>query len=270
MNDVNQIAQQLAHGRTLEELRDRMAGNVTATPYQRPAEKAESELAYWQRVYGAKPERKARAYIPAHTQDLDYEEARKALWGMVLDRGVEIAAAKNLPYYEIKFDQEQAAVIRNLLKWLINDPTSTLPLAKGVWLFGEPGTFKTEIMQILSSFSMARKLSKAFHFVDWSLEYDKFLLDGVPMSEQHKQFNRCFDEFLKKTEDVKKYGNVTNPNESIIEARYRRFKNYGQKTLFVSNFSPVIAQQQLSTQAFDRLSEMVSSILMPGNSKRNG
>lgn len=270
--DIEKFATQMANGKTLEDLRQRMSQSAkAASASTRTTEEVERELAYWHGVYSAQRRGNTVSFAPlSYAQEMDYENARKSVWNLVLDRGYEIAAAKNLPFYEVKFDQAQADTVRNLLKWLINDEGSALPLAKGVWLWGEPGTFKTEIMQILSAFGLARGLSKAFHFVDWSLEYDKFLLDGVHFSETHKQFNRCFDEFLKKTEDVKRWGNVTNPNESLIESRYRRFKKFGQKSLFISNFSPAVAQEQLSTQGFDRLTEMVASIKMPGTSKRNG
>jgi hypothetical protein len=266
MIDINEIAKAAAGGRSLEELK---ASAQRAVERKREAvgQLSEHGKDYLANIWNANKVDNAKGVI-SYEQEGDYEHTRKAFWERILIRGEEIAKLKNIANYPIVFTQEQGEVIKDLLKWLINDNTSSLPLNKGIWLHGEVGTFKTELMQIMAKFSQDHNLSKKFHFVDWSISYEDFITDAKTY-ESLIRLNRCFDEFLKKTNDVKDFGNAENPNETLIEVRYKKFQAYGQKTIIISNFSPNYALNVLSTQAGDRMKSMFGSIEMPGTSKRN-
>lgn len=258
MSELNDIAKDLAGGRTLEDLRrvftDRDRAKVQKTP-----EQSERERAYWERVYSSRPviARRTRRVVELRAE-MPYEQARKEVVAMLEVRQSELAILRSEPDFKIQFTPEQGRTIEALIRWLINDSNSALPLHQGVWLWGQPGTFKTELMLILEKLSSG--LQKEFVFTDFSIQYAE--------NEKNVQFNRCFDEFLKRTDTVKSYGNAFSPVEYIIENRYNRFMRYGQFTIIISNFSPAQAADMLSPQAFDRLRAMVNSIEMPGESKR--
>ena len=188
---------------------------------------------------------------------------------MIKDRAMQIGAVRNCDY-KILLTKDQGEVITNLIKWLINDPSGELDLAKGFWLFGKPGVFKTEFVRLMQDFSENNKLTKAFRYTDWSMEYDIALMDnkGGDIIQVNQMFNRCFDEFGRKTMPINRFGNKVDANEAIIESRYVRFKRYRQITCFVSNYHPASIQKILSEMAFDRIREMVKSIEMPGESYR--
>ena len=266
MIDINEVAKQAAGGKSLDELRA-AAERKKQISLQNVGEVSEHGKTYLATIWNDENDGKEKKKIISYNQEGNYDTAKKYFWEMILCRGMEIAALKNLDSYPIVFTPDQADVIKNLLKWLINDNTSTLKLDKGIWLYGEVGTFKTELMQLMAKFSQQHNLSKKFHFVDWSIEYEDFILD-VKKYEMLIRLNRCFDEFLKKTNDVKDFGNIENPNETLIELRYKYFQAFGQKSIFVSNFAPADAKTLLSKQAYDRLRAMVLSIEMPGTSKR--
>jgi len=115
---------------------------------------------------------------------------------------------------------------------------------------------------------LAQKLTKAFEFVDWSVEFEKLVNDKIQIVKPNVSGNRAFDEFLKYSTELKSYGNVENPTEALVSQRYTRFIGYGWKTIIVTNAHPNEAEKLLSEQAFDRICQMCYSVEMPGKSKR--
>jgi len=69
---------------------------------------------------------------------------------------------------------------------------------------------------------------------------------------------------------VKDYGNDINIFDSTFSIRYTKFKNSGSahKTVVCSNMRPNEAAQILDVRTVSRLTEMFTSVLMPGEGKR--
>lgn len=266
MIDINEVAKELSGGKSLDELRA-AANRKQQRSLENVGKLSEHGKEYLATIWNNQNESKEKKVLISYNQEGNYDTAKKYFWEMILQREKEIAILKNISSYKIFFTPDQADVIRNILKWLINDSSSTLKLDKCVWLYGEVGTFKTELMQLLAKFSQHHNLSKKFFFVDWSIDYEDFITDDKKY-QSLIQFNRCFDEFLKKTNDVSDFGNKENPNETLIEVRYKKYQAFGQKTILISNFAPIEAQEMLSKQAYDRIRGMFVSIQMPGTSKR--
>ena len=266
---LDDIAADESGGKTLEDLRQ--AHNRKALVNWKDSLN-DHHIENWKKFFSdiGKPPRKGNFIGPEPLiQQIDFETARHEFRELIKDRSVEIAIAKNVSEYKIELTKEQGAVVIDLLKWLINDPSGNLDIAKGWWLYGEPGTFKSELANLLRRYAQNRRLFKMFHFTDWSLEYDTALMDGksdiIMVNEQHF---RCLDEFGRKAMPINRFGNKVDANESIIESRYIRFKKYRQFTMFVSNYDPAQIKSVLSPMAFDRLTEMAKSIRMPGKSHR--
>lgn len=263
--NINDIALEFSGGKTLDQLRESQNRQSNASQIGN----SEAIAAYWEKVFSGKKMQRVTMVAPL-VQQVDYETARVEFRELIKDRAVEIAVAKNLSEYKIELTPDQGMVVVALLKWLINDPTGPLDIAKGFWLYGQPGTFKTELVKLLQRYAVQRELFKQFQFTDWSLEYDIALMDGKSdMIQVNEQQFRCFDEFGRKAMPINRFGNKVDANESIIESRYQRFKRYRQFTMFVSNYDPNAIKEILSPMAFDRLTEMVQSIRMPGTSHRN-
>jgi len=262
--EIEKLAKELSGGRTLEQLRESQSRQGNA----RVVGNTEAVAAYWERVFSGKKMQRVTMVAPL-IQQVDFETARTEFKELIKDRAQEIAVTKNLAQYKIELSPDQGLIAIALLKWLINDPTGPLDIAKGFWLYGEPGTFKTELVKLLQRYAQQRELFKQFQFTDWSLEYDIALMDGKSdMIQVNEQAFRCFDEFGRKSMPINRFGNKVDANESIIESRYQRFKKYRQFSMFVSNYDPKQIQSILSPMAFDRLTEMVQSIKMPGISHR--
>ena len=82
------------------------------------------------------------------------------------------------------------------------------------------------------------------------------------------QLNKCFDEFGRHSGAVMRFGNPLNITETLIEQRYIRFEASGQKTHFISNYSPDEAMQMLSPAIRDRLKKMCQSVKFGEKSHR--
>jgi len=267
-NDIQKIAAELANGLSLEQLRERQSGERLPAKPKTP-EQIAAESEYWTRVFADRPARQLLHVTRSTAQEMDYEEARRKFWSILQLRAAHIAMLNNDPDWNWRFDEAEKEILRNLVKYFINAPTGAYPLTKGLFIFGQNGTGKTEIVSALSRFCEQYDLSKRFRFCSMSEVYNRTRADRDhdPVSDNH-QFDRCFDEFGRQVGPVLRFGDPLDINEAIIEARYSRFQRYGQLTHFISNSTPNEAQAAFSPMVFDRLRAMCTSVVFPGESKR--
>mgnify|MGYP006327336057 FL=1 len=156
-----------------------------------------------------------------------------------------------------------------MIRYFINDRQCEWPLTKGLYLYGLPGTGKTEIMQVFERFARENDLPKQFQFTSMSDVYVKAKSDkNFDPITPNIQLDRVFDEFLRYTGAVMTFGESLDINEAIIEGRYPRYRHGGQLTHFISNASTFEANEGLSEIVFDRVRQMVTSVHFTGKSKR--
>lgn len=266
--DIDEIAKELAHGLSLEQLRERQRGGVMFNGERKePTEEQLGKIAaYLEEVRNPRPpdETKARAFRMA----MPYEEARRKFWAVLQMRAAAIEVFTEQPF-RWEFDETEQEAIRDLLRYFINDPESKRPLFKGVFLYGAVGTGKTEIMQAFHRFCENEGLEKAFKFSSMSKTYTdaKTNKDFDPVSENVTS-DRLFDEFGRYSGAVLNFGESVDINEIIIEQRYERWKRYGQLSHFIANATPNDLGDMFSPMIYDRLREMCFSVLLPGKSKR--
>ena len=255
MNDINKIAEQLAGGLSLDEMRRRQSG-IVKERVKSPQE-IEAEKEYWSKVFAEKPTKPELVMSRRTAQEMDYDEAKRKFWNIMQMRAAHIATLENNPEFEWIITPEFGDTLRNMVKYFINDSTGEIPLTKGLFIFGENGTGKTEIMQAFSRFTVQYDLTKQFVFCSMSETYNRTRAnkeyDPVEINEQQ---DRCFDEFGRQVGPVLRYGDPLDINEAIIESRYSRFRRYGQITHFIANMAPNEAEAQLSPMVFDRLRSM--------------
>lgn len=260
----------MSEHRTLESLRE--AAERFANRHERRRQPTTPDQSayiadYWERVYNPN-QYTEQPKAPAFVQQMDYREARLKFRDVLEARADEITRLENRPFDWI-FDGNLRDVIRNTLMYFINDPASAYPLGKGLYWWGGFGCGKTELMQCFSVFTKANNLQKQFEFSSLSDEY--IIAGNDPKYDpiaQNMYFNRCFDELGRQTGAIQCYGNMKDINEAIIEGRYRRWKQAGKQTHFVSNANPNEVLKLFTGAAADRLTEMVTSIEVVGASKR--
>lgn len=249
--------------RRLAEYMTRRERNIPEMPEE---QKAKAE-AYFKSLNETKGHR-AQTIRRSMVNEMPYDVARKKVWEVFCKREVEIEAIEGTPF-RFEFAETQRAVLIQIVKYFICDQSCEYPLKKGLFLYGEYGTGKSELMRIMEAFCEENKLHKQFIYTSLSNVYNKAKADAKhdPI-EPNVQFSRCFDEFMRHHGSVTHYGESIDINEALIEQRYERFQRYGQITHFVSNQHPNDIKEKLSPMAFDRLRAMVTSVHYPGTSKR--
>ena len=269
--DINQIAAELAGGMSLQDLRKAQADYTSRQPAaaEKTPEQIAAEIQYWDRVFAPRPEKPSLAIVRRTAQEMGYEEARRKFWAVLQLRAAHTAVIENRPEFEWRFDDGEKLILANLVRYFINDPASAYPLTKGLFLFGQNGTGKTEMMRAFSRFTAEYDLSKKFEFSSLSEIYTHARSDKEydPVTP-NLQFDRCFDEFGRFIGPIVRFGEPLDITEAIMEGRYNRFRTYGQLTHAISNMATNEAQAAFSPVIFDRMRQMFSSVQFKGTSKR--
>ena len=247
-----------------QEFKDRNV--VKPTP-----EQIEKTRQYWDGVFSQPARHTGELIMTRNTnQELEYEDAKKKFWAILQLRAAHIEILENKPF-KWTFDEDQKHILQNLLKYFINDSSCVWPLTKGLFIYGAPGTGKTEILTALSEFCWRQQpeLTKYFKMCSLSQIYveAKANANSDPI-QPNVQNDRCFDEFGRYTGAITRYGDSLDINEAIIEARYERSRRYGQLTHFIANATPNELEGSFTPMIFDRLRSMCTSIHFSGTSKR--
>ena len=269
---LEHIAKQLAGGATLEELRTRQSNaKQLLSPQSRPQTEEEKarELAYWEKVFAEREKQQNPIKPRSFRQEMEYADARVRLIEILNKRADFIAVNESKPGFKWTFTLEDGEVIQNLIKWFINDPSGAYPINRGLYVYGKPGTGKTEILQCLIELGQKWALSKCPDYSRLSETYTMAKADaGYDPVTTNVQFDRVFDEFGRFTGAVKRYGDDLDINEAIIEAREARWKRYGQLTILISNGSKDQIQGLFSSMLFDRIRSFTTDVHFSGDSKR--
>lgn len=294
--DIDALAKELANGMSLEQLREKQgftpltSGSIPAlAPLVPITENGKRYLEGLRASSTAKiitSPRRIRQEMPY--DDADFEQwvkqgwistldsggalitAKRKVWGLLQMRAAEISVLENRDFDWV-FDENLPWIVKNMTKYFINDPSCEFigGLAKGLFLYGLPGTMKTELMQIFERFTRENKLQKQFQFTSMSEVYAKAKVDkGFDPITPNIQLDRCLDEFGRYTGAVTNFGESVDINEVIIEQRYPRFRAGGQLTHIIANMTPNEADGVFSSMIFDRIRQMCTSIHFEGQSKR--
>lgn len=265
MQEIDDLAKVFSAGKTLEDLRRSQEQFEQRHAVKQPP--TQKEIDYAQKVYSTQ-KAEIRATPKVITKECDFEKAKDVLKKYMRIRAGQLSIIKGQDF-RWDFDESQKFVLNDLIRYFINDKESTIPLNKGLFIFGAYGVGKTEIMQCFQKMCIELNLSKSFDYVVLSEVYTQ--------AKGDKEFDpitpnlygtKLFDEFGRNVGGVLRFGEPIDINEGIIEARYRRYKTYGKLTHFITNATPNEIDGIVSGMIADRLREMTKSVLFSGQSKR--
>lgn len=268
--DIDALAKELAKGMSLEAMREKMNGGTLSTgsipPLSPTIPITDKGRAYLDNLHKEKqPAPPAQRDL---SQPMSWDVARRKVWALFEMRAAHISQIEDREFNWV-FDQDELTIIRNLIRYFTNDREGKYPITKGLFLYGLPGTGKTEIMQVMERFARENDLPKKFEFTSMAETYVKTKAEkGFDPITLNIQLDRCFDEFGLYTGSVMTFGESLDINEAIIEARYKRYRQSGQITHFISNMTTIEAQGAFSPMIFDRIRQMCTSVHFKGNSKR--
>ena len=268
--DIDVLAKELAKGLSLEAMREKMNGGTLSTgsipPLSPTMPITDKGRAYLDNLH--KEKQPAPPVMRDLSQPMSWDVARRKVWALFEMRAAHISHLENKDF-NWQFDENDLGIIRNMIRYFTNDKKCEWPLTKGLFLYGLPGTGKTEIMQVFEKFVSENDLPKKFEFTSMSDVYvrAKGEKNFDPIAP-NIQLDRAFDEFGRYTGPVLTFGDPLDINEAIIEARYKRFRNGGQLTHIISNMTTVELKDAFSSMIFDRIGQMCTGVLFSGQSKR--
>ena len=247
----------------LDRQKERMQGK------QRSHQDVEKELAYWDAVHSKERATAQMTAQPLPSQEMEYSEAKNRFNSILMARAQMIRVQSRNENFKWLFSSEQKQMLTDMLHYFINSTESRYDLSKGLYVFGMPGTGKTEIMRSFSLFTQNAQLHKAFEFNSMSDVYTGAIKDQqTDWVQQMSQGFRAFDELGRYTGDVLNFGNPININEAIIEKRYVKYQYSGQLTHLISNATPSEALEMFTPALADRIRSMTQGIHFSGTSKR--
>ncbi len=170
---------------------------------------------------------------------------------------------------------KNALIIPDLLKWAINDPSSSIPLHKSIWLYGLVGSGKSVFAQALSDFlnwlngSVPR--SQGWNYVDMDLLMAKAQFDTMELSVLNGKRNFIIDELKESQQKVRLMYGMEFKIGSLISTRYSMWKDQGFRILVTTNLPPDPGKAPnviFDDREWDRMLEMFKSIKWEGASMR--
>lgn len=267
--DIDALAAKLANGMSLEQMRQKQGGKLSSGGIPPLAETEPITERGKKHMESLRSEPKPMQPVMRDlSQPMSWDVARRKVWALFEMRAAHISHLENKDF-NWQFDENDLGIIRNMIRYFTNDRQCEWPLTKGLFLYGLPGTGKTEIMQVFEKFANENDLPKKFEFTSMSDVYvrAKGEKNFDPITP-NIQLDRAFDEFGRYTGPVLTFGDPLDINEAIIEARYKRFRQGGQLTHIISNMTTVELKDAFSSMIFDRIGKMCTGVLFSGQSKR--
>lgn len=255
----------------LQQLRQRLGTNNDGTLYTPPPEpprvKTDREREYEALLLAAPRSRDYTPVVAPLAQTEPYEEAFARFRKMWL-RNLEAEQIKrNDPDFRVVYTSEQAEVVRNLVRYFINDPACPWPLDKGIYLYGGVGSGKSELMFLFSAFTAGS--SKEFAFTRFPAEVERAKKDDeYDIVQELSCLPRCIDEVGYTDPIVVRFGNRTNVFEATLHNRAYKFTRSRQPTHLTSNLTPTDLATQIDSRIADRLVEMCTPVLFHSPSHR--
>lgn len=195
-------------------------------------------------------------------QCLDYYDAKRIVTELLIVR----LARKNK---SLVITKEQKPILQDLTAYFIGDPASSIPLTKGVYLYGAVGVGKTFILSIMQALCKVADIEE-MKFTDVSTKsLIQDVVDQKNLTPIRKYFagNVLFDDLGEEKQQVKLWGDGESPMDLLLTERYKAFEQYGYLSHFTSNLTPP-GLSIYGTRLFDRFSDMTHPVLLPGGSKR--
>ena len=149
MNALEQVSAQVLEAmrkREQDYMERKAPGYTDTTPEQIAFSKA-----YWEAVFSDKPSNAGLTMSRSTRQELEYDHARRKFWAILQLRAAHIEVLDNSEF-SWRFDENEKRILQNLVKYFSNDASCEWPLTKGLFLYGAPGTGKSEMMSECSIF----------------------------------------------------------------------------------------------------------------------
>lgn len=193
---------------------------------------------------------------------LPYDVAKKLFWDLFV---AHLETKDKNPVVEGNFGD----VIEGMLLYFIGSKDSPFPLQKGLYLSGETGVGKTDIMKVFSVFSETLNY-RTFRIVNCeSLVLSVRVAKSYSVLEPYKNGLWCFDDVAAE-EATNVYGNYDEVVMTMMKHYYMNQFQKGFPPLATGNVQMnKLGERYKDPRFMDRMKEMFTPIFLTGKSKRS-
>lgn len=193
---------------------------------------------------------------PSRSCPLTYDEAKFMFW----QTGQALAGRQGRQFV---VDDDNRAVIRNLVGYLVGDTTHTeLNLSQGLYLYGPNGTGKTLLLAIY------RLLCEVIPLIDqrFRIVPAKQIALEVEQAKNSASLRPyltgpiCFDDLGEEPRTVRLYSNTVAIMETILSERTRQYVETGLITHATSNLLPEDLEAHYGTRIADRCRQLFNFV----------
>lgn len=195
-------------------------------------------------------------------QVMDYTEARRLFWRVI----TRMVNGRHVDIFVV--DQHNVKVIPDLVRYMIMDPDSTLPLHKGILLFGPIGTGKTLLMNALKTFADAASISYRQFAMTRAIDVANRMRTNIEAMYAFEKGDFCFDDIGQEPTHITHFGDKIPVMEMLLAARYDSFTVGKNITHMTSNLHPNEIEARYGSRVFDRIKEMFTPVYLTGQSRR--
>jgi predicted ATPase len=200
---------------------------------------------------------------PQRTQVLSFEDAQQVVRAIYEN---DLANRDRTPYWT----EESFAVVDDVTRYFIGDPTGPIPLSKNLYVYGSVGVGKTYLFRMMNLLcELVPIRGMAFGMVS-----TKRLMRTISETKSLRPLKQLekgdwlVDELGGEKKLIKVYGDVEDPMDYLITSTYEAYIDYGKRTHYTSNKQPDELEAIYGTRNYDRICETVVPILFPGKSIR--
>lgn len=192
-------------------------------------------------------------------------EVAKPVARKLFDRELE---RKNETY---SMTDEQEAIFDDMIRYFIGDPATTIPMHKGIYLYGACGVGKDIMFRVLDN------LCKVANLPNMRFEnvVSKELIAKVKTAKSTEVVRKYtshakLEDFGDESKVIAMFGNTEKVIDEFLSFRYELFDRFGTITHITSNVDAddEKIEKELGTRVFDRMIHMFYPIHFPGTSKR--
>lgn len=161
-------------------------------------------------------------------------------------------------------DEDNRDVIRQMWLYVKGDSECKWDINKGIYLGGKVGCGKTILIQSLCHI-LGKITGYNIEMISAPQLYKRIVSDGIKSLTRRPLI---IDDIGREQKEINDFGNKIRPINELISLRYET----GARTFFTSNFmisTLANGENGYGTYIGDRLEEMVTTVILPGESRRN-
>jgi hypothetical protein len=213
-----------------------------------------------------RPKEAPKPPIDPYAQIMTFEQGLDRFREIFADAGTKERERRGEPKWKVEYNEQQVQIVKDLVKYFINDPSGPYNIRKGILLYGPPGCGKTQLMKRFQEFAENRpkafEMSNMKNELGVARETPAYSIVGILST-----FNRLLDEFPF-TNDLGIVSHGNSYNKTYDAIIHKRHTHENKITHIVTNVPPSEFGKYFEDANASRINGMCNIILFAGTDMR--